>query len=117
MMRIFPRARPREQRTVRNGVQVIRDKSTQQEREVCHGTAWEERRREVWDRDDGRCTDCGTPVPLHNEFNGRGYLIRRAAEIHHRSNRKMGGSHRDDRMDNLATLCSDCHRRRTAQGE
>ena len=116
-MRFFPRTRQREPRTQRNDVQLVRDRSTQQEREVCHGEAWEQRRQEVWARDNGKCQGCGGSVPLHNEKDADDNLLRRAAQIHHRQHRKMGGGSRDDRMDNLQTLCWGCHRRATVRGE
>ena len=98
------RPRSREQRT-RNEVQVIRDKVTGEIREVCHGDAWQVRREEVWERDARRCVDCGMPVPLHDVKDRDGNVLAKAAEIHHKKRRGLGGSKRDDRKENLVTLC------------
>jgi RNA-directed DNA polymerase len=54
--------------------------------------AWREIRRSVLQRDDYRCTECG-----------RGNLPLNA---HHKVAKKDGGT---DEMDNLITLCEECH--------
>lgn len=55
---------------------------------------WEKQRRRVLKRDNYRCTVCGRTwdeIPIH---------------VHHLVARQDGGQ---DRLDNLATLCKDCH--------
>jgi len=55
---------------------------------------WSKRRRLVHDRDGGCCRRCGTIVPLDK------------CHIHHVVRRARGGGHS---LDNLVTLCYDCH--------
>jgi 5-methylcytosine-specific restriction endonuclease McrA len=45
-------------------------------------------------RDGYRCIRCSSTGPLH---------------IHHRVHRGMGASRRDDRVENLETICHRCH--------
>jgi 5-methylcytosine-specific restriction endonuclease McrA len=61
-------------------------------REILSGYRYEIRRRQVLQRDEFRCVACGS-------YN--------SVAVHHRHKRSLG---RDDRMDNLATLCAECHR-------
>lgn len=60
-------------------------------------TAWTAFRREVWERDAGRCVICGIPMPLP------------FAEIHHRLLKSRGGK---DTHENTLTLCGACHHER-----
>ncbi|GAB4211765.1 MAG: hypothetical protein OHK0022_46710 [Roseiflexaceae bacterium] len=60
--------------------------------------AWSEGRLAVLKRDNYRCTNCGSTTDLH---------------IHHKNPRRKGGK---DEMDNLQTLCADCHRKTTLWG-
>ena len=60
-------------------------------REVLRGAAYERRRHEVLERDDYTCVHCGSE-----------YFV----EVHHKQKRSIL---RDDRMDNLVTLCISCH--------
>ncbi len=70
-------------------------------REICRtGATWKARRRQAWERDGHCCQDCGIGLSLE------------WAEIDHVMPRRMGGGWRDDRLENLRTLCSPCHRRR-----
>lgn len=78
------------------------------EREICHGTAWEARRKEVHDRANGRCERDFRPAPLHNAYDANGETIP-AGHAHHKRRRGMGGGFRDDRATNLEWLCSGCH--------
>jgi 5-methylcytosine-specific restriction endonuclease McrA len=66
-------------------------------REVLKGKAWQERRREVWERDGKRCRRCARRLSLAE------------AHIDHIQLRGMHGATRDDRADNLRTLCAACH--------
>jgi group II intron reverse transcriptase/maturase len=59
---------------------------------------WSEQRLRVLARDGYRCTRCGSTTNLH---------------VHHRRGRRHHGT---DVMDNLQTLCADCHRRITPWG-
>lgn len=77
-------------------------------REVLRGQAWMGRKAQVWLRDNGKCVGCG-----HDVTNPNGNLDRKA-EIHHKRSRGMAGCYRDDRMENLETLCHDCHRKKTS---
>ena len=60
-------------------------------REVLRGAAYERRRRQVLKRDGYRCSRCGSSFGV---------------AVHHRGKRSLG---RDDRPDNLETLCGPCH--------
>lgn len=60
-------------------------------REICTGAAYERRRRQVLQRDGFRCVRCGSDYDV---------------AVHHRRKRSLW---RDDRLDNLETLCSSCH--------
>lgn len=79
------------------------------EREICHGTAWEQRRQEVHLRAGGRCERDGRPAPLHDFYDGSGEISIPAGHAHHKRKRGMGGGFRDDRAINLEWLCSGCH--------
>jgi|APHM01.1.fsa_nt_gi Restriction endonuclease len=60
---------------------------------------WKRRRREALARDGHRCRDCGTSgSPL---------------EVHHLTPVAAGGT---DELENLRTLCTECHRVRHKQG-
>ena len=70
---------------------------------LLRGRVWKFRKLAVWLRDGGRCVGCGRVVAepasgLANE-----------AEIHHKRSRGMHGAFRDDRGENLETLCKPCH--------
>lgn len=55
---------------------------------------WTERRKAVFERDNGKCRRCGTKVVVER------------CHIHHIVMKSKGGSHS---LDNLVTLCRDCH--------
>jgi hypothetical protein len=83
----------------RDGIKVYPDG-----REVCQTkAAWAKRRYEVWRRDGMRCVDCKRALELDG------------CEIDHIKKRGMGGATRDDRMENLRTMCPEvwgCHAKR-----
>lgn len=60
--------------------------------------AWFEIRLAVLARDDYRCTQCGSKDNLH---------------VHHSQARRQGGTHQ---LDNLQTLCAQCHAQTTSWG-
>ncbi len=79
--------------------------TTKDGREICRSEyAWLLRRRDVWMRDQGCCVACGKPVALPD------------ASVDHIEPRRMGGGSRDDRPENLRTMCFDCHWKRHAAG-
>lgn len=97
-----------------NGIRTFDDG-----REVCATQeAWGARRREVWLRDGRRCQCAGD---CHHHKNRKcnaltSLTLAMAAEtsvpvahIHHGKRRGLGGSTRDDRLDNLFTNCGLCH--------
>jgi len=63
--------------------------------EHLYGEDWTRRRWEVYDRDEHRCVRCGKMLEFHQ------------AEIDHKIPRSKC---RDDRLQNLVTLCAGCHR-------
>jgi 5-methylcytosine-specific restriction endonuclease McrA len=73
-------------------------------REVLKESAWRERRREVWERDGKRCRGCARRLSLAE------------AHIDHIRLRGMHGAARDDRRENLRTLCATCHELRHQKG-
>lgn len=61
-------------------------------REILSGYRYELRRREVLKRDGFACAACGSNYQI---------------AVHHQQKRSLG---RDDRLENLITLCQSCHR-------
>jgi len=62
------------------------------------GEEWENARKSAFKRDDGECQDCGKmsdPLSI--------------LHVHHKTPRSEGGS---DDLENLVTLCPDCHAQR-----
>lgn len=76
-------------------------------REVLRGETWKKRKREVWGRDKGCCVSCGKGVC------SPGSGVTPEAETHHKKRRGAAGGFRDDRPENLETLCQFCHRKVT----
>jgi 5-methylcytosine-specific restriction endonuclease McrA len=68
-----------------------RKRTTLDEREILSGYQYEKRRREVLKRDGYRCALCSSA-----------YLV----EVHHKTKRSLL---RDDRAENLISLCERCH--------
>jgi len=64
-------------------------------RERCNRAAWAIRRVERFHLDGGRCVDCDKKLKLD------------AFDCDHKRKRSLG---RDDRIENLKTLCLGCHR-------
>lgn len=79
--------------------------------EVCRTkTAWEKRRKEVYEREAGICQgyDCQLWAPLHDDIESD----QAAGHAHHKNGtRGLGGGKRSDSLDNLVWLCFSCHRR------
>lgn len=71
-------------------------------REICFGQDWERRKYEVWLRDGKRCVECSKLLP---NFHANRHTD-------HIRTRGMGGAYRDDRPENLRTVCDSCHRKR-----
>ena len=65
------------------------------------GTDMEDLRRDCFNRDGGRCTDCGVTV-----FDGLPDWHHRKAHMAHVVSRGRGGS---DAIENVHTLCGACH--------
>ena len=81
-------------------------------REVCETKeAWDRRRGECRTLAAGRCS-CRRMVPLHDERNENGDVVRYAGHADHIVSRGMGGAKRDDRLHNLRWSCFWCHNRR-----
>ena len=67
------------------------------------GAAYSKLKREVYQRDGGRCVDCRRWVPL--TVNGM-FVPYRCAHLAHIKSRGAGG---EDTMDNVRILCHSCH--------
>jgi 5-methylcytosine-specific restriction endonuclease McrA len=68
---------------------------------MLRATAVEDIRRQVWERDNKRCTHCGNMVSFEN------------MQMHERQWRGRGG---EISIDNSTTLCSDCHQNSDVAG-
>jgi hypothetical protein len=64
-------------------------------------TEWRKRREEALDRDNYTCQECSEPVGESANPHVKD------AHVHHEEAKADGGS---DALDNLTTLCSECHR-------
>lgn len=62
---------------------------------MVHDQFWNYRKKQVFQRDGYRCVKCSSPFKI---------------ECDHIKNRSQRGTHA---MDNLQTLCSECHREKT----
>jgi DNA-binding CsgD family transcriptional regulator len=62
--------------------------------------AWNDNRAEALQRDDFECQECGAAVGYADSPHVE------SAQVHHITPRNDGG---EDDLDNLVTLCSDCH--------
>lgn len=69
-------------------------------REILSKEDWDRRRYEVWERQNGICAnvECGKYIPFGLWWH-----------THHKKARGLGGSKRDDRLENLEGLCASCH--------
>ena len=69
--------------------------------ERLYGADWKKRKQELWDRENGRCQGVLT-------FAGESVArcTAQGDDPHHVIERS---EHRDDRLENLALLCRDCH--------
>lgn len=85
-----------------SGIKVLPDG-----REICQGKSWEQRKREVWERDDRRCQwlageglfFCWKEVPWEIARLNIDHVVKRSKA-------------RDDRMSNLRCLCAYHHKLR-----
>jgi 5-methylcytosine-specific restriction endonuclease McrA len=73
---------------------------TKDGREILSGDDYEARRREVWERDAQRCVRCYKPLSLDG------------CHIDHIKKRRSGGGFRNDRLEDLQTMCGICHWRK-----
>lgn len=88
MLEIYRTKRKRRPIIEREGRQIVQTKA-----------AWERKRKEAFDREQGLCERCMTFAPLHNTEQAF------AGHAHHREGRKRG----DDRQEMLEWLCGRCH--------
>lgn len=63
---------------------------------MVDSASWQTVHQEALERDEGRCQVCGGKENLH---------------VHHVKPRGMGGNPAADRVENLITVCGECHRR------
>lgn len=72
-----------------------------------YGTLWKPRRREALERDEFRCQDCGMSQNKHIKKYGWGL------EVHHiEPARDFGDPDERHALDNLVSLCKECHVKR-----
>lgn len=64
------------------------------DRAVLDREAYQELKRRLYVKQNGRCADCGRAKPL---------------SLHHAAGRGIGGWRRDDEDPRNRLLCSDCH--------
>jgi len=64
------------------------------------GKAYSDLRRKVWEKQCGRCADCGEWVPL------KGSTVFDMAHLHHEKSRGAGGN---DSESNCKIYCPQCH--------
>lgn len=55
-------------------------------------------RTRCWERDEGKCVDCGDPIPLEGDVFTRMHMA-------HVQNKRMYG----DNLDNVRSKCYECH--------
>lgn len=92
-----PRRREPNPRILPDGREIFRKPSK----------AWDDRRFECYNRDHGRCVDCGPKSPVLYFKGGDWY---NSAEIDHVKAKRMGrDAFTDDRLENLATRCQRHH--------
>jgi hypothetical protein len=72
--------------------------------DLDYGPDWPDRRREALERDDWSCVLCGYSNDAHVERHGQGL------DVHHRQKfRSFESAEEANRLENLVTLCRDCH--------
>ena len=74
-------------------------------REILSEPDLERRKQERWELDNRKCVRCHGAIP--------NFHVNR--ETHHKRSRGMNGAYRDDRIENLETLCGGCHRKEQAR--
>lgn len=72
----------------------------------CDSGDWYRQRRRALDRDDYLCQNCGVEVGWKTDPETAD------AHVHHKTPVMRGGTHK---LENLETLCADCHRKHHAQ--
>lgn len=88
-----------------DGIEFRLDKSTNEFREICRtAKARERRRREIYERAEGKCEgdNCGRPLRFE-----AGYPD--SMHWHHEKHKGMGGGFTDDSLGNGRCLCESCH--------
>ena len=101
----MPRRPKAKNRRKQNPVKVTSDGREKIRNNGAGTRYWQKRRREVYDRDEGRCQGCGKLIPFVD------------AEIDHIRKRSLGGG---DEAANLRTMCGGmfgCHARRHREEE
>jgi 5-methylcytosine-specific restriction endonuclease McrA len=71
---------------------------------VRYGSNWSEQREKALERDGWECRDCGTTNEEHLDRDGQGL------HVHHLTKRRKFDDYEEaNRLENLVTLCRDCH--------
>jgi 5-methylcytosine-specific restriction endonuclease McrA len=75
--------------------------------EKYRGKKWDSVRSEVLERDSYSCTECGLGQEEHIKKYGQ------ELHVHHKTPfREFGSVEKANRMENLETLCSSCHKKK-----
>jgi 5-methylcytosine-specific restriction endonuclease McrA len=69
------------------------------------GKAYSEFRKQVFDRAEGLCEDCGRWVPLYTPLE-HGFNVLACGHVAHIKSHGAGGG---DTLDNVRWLCYECH--------
>jgi hypothetical protein len=75
-------------------------------RKDYYGPNWDEKREEAIERDDERCRECGMPRDEHRDRFGHDLHVHHLVSL-----REVGDYSEANELENLKTLCAQCHYR------
>lgn len=77
--------------------------------EPKYGANWPQKRREVLERDEFKCQNCGMNDEVHQERRGHSLHIHHITPL-----REFDGPEEANRLENLVALCASCHNKTEA---